>query len=113
MTMTAPEGTPKPRTPKLTIDPQVVRDEVYPADAKLKGIVSSVTDYGVFVELEPGVDGLIHVSEMSWVKKVRTPGDLVKVGENVEAVILGINPGDKRIFLPPPFAMGATEAAER
>ena len=63
-------------------------------------------DFGAFVELEPGVEGLIHVSEMSWVKKVRKPSDLVKPGETVEAVILGINVGEKRISLGLKQALG-------
>ncbi len=66
---------------------------------RVRGTVTRLADFGAFVELEPGIEGMIHVSEMSWVKKVRTPGDLVKVGETVEAVILGVSAGDKRISL--------------
>ena len=73
---------------------------------RVRGTVSRLADFGAFVELEPGVEGLIHISEMSWVKKVRTPGDLVKVGEVVEAIILGINPGEKRISLGLKQALG-------
>jgi small subunit ribosomal protein S1 len=72
-------------------------------------------DFGAFVELEPGIEGLIHISEMSWAKKVRKPGDLVKVGESVEAVILSINPAEKRIALGLKQALGDPwkEAAQR
>jgi len=78
----------------------------YKIGERVRGTVSRLADFGAFVELEPGVEGLIHISEMSWVKKVRTPGDLVKVGEIVEAIILGINPGEKRISLGLKQALG-------
>src|SRR6266566_7010391 len=63
----------------------------YKVGERVRGTVTRVMDFGAFVELEPGVEGMIHVSEMSWVKKVRKPSDLVKPGETVEAVILGLN----------------------
>src|SRR6266550_7333599 len=69
----------------------------YKVGERVRGTITRVMDFGAFVELEAGVEGLIHVSEMSWVKKVRKPSDLVKPGERVEAVILGINVGEKRI----------------
>jgi len=78
----------------------------YKIGERVRDTVSRLADFGAFVELEPGVEGLIHISEMSWVKKVRTPGDLVKVGEIVEAIILGINPGEKRISLGLKQALG-------
>jgi len=78
----------------------------YKVGDRVRGTVTRVTDFGAFVELEPGVEGLIHVSEMSWVKKVRKPSDLVKPGETVEAVILGINVGEKRISLGLKQALG-------
>ena len=78
----------------------------YKIGDRVRGTVSRLADFGAFVELEPGVEGLIHISEMSWVKKVRTPGDLVKVGEIVEVIILGINPGEKRISLGLKQALG-------
>src|SRR5438477_5448122 len=71
----------------------------YKVGDRVRGTVTRVMDFGAFVELEPGIEGMIHVSEMSWVKKVRKPSDLVKPGETVEAVILGISPGEKRISL--------------
>lgn len=66
---------------------------------RVHGTVTRVTDFGAFVELEPGVEGMIHVSEMSWVKKVRKPGDLLKPGDTVEVMILGINPEEHRMSL--------------
>jgi small subunit ribosomal protein S1 len=78
----------------------------YKVGERVRGTVSRLADFGAFVELEPGVEGLIHISEMSWVKKVRKPGDLVKVGEIVDAIILGINPGEKRISLGLKQALG-------
>jgi small subunit ribosomal protein S1 len=78
----------------------------YKVGERVHGTVTRVTDFGAFVELEPGIEGLIHVSEMSWVKKVRKPSDLVKPGETVEAAILGINPGEKRISLGLKQALG-------
>src|SRR5437773_390826 len=71
----------------------------YKIGDRVRGTVTRVTDFGAFVELEPGVEGLIHVSEMSWVKKVRKPSDLVKPGETVEVVILGVNAGEQRMSL--------------
>jgi small subunit ribosomal protein S1 len=71
----------------------------YKTGERVRGTVTRVMDFGAFVELEPGVEGLIHVSEMSWVKKVKKPSDLVKPGETVEAVILGVNAADRRMSL--------------
>jgi small subunit ribosomal protein S1 len=73
--------------------------EKYKTGDRVRGAVSRIADFGAFVELEPGVEGLVHISEMSWAKKVRTPSDLVKPGEVVEAVILGINIAERRIAL--------------
>jgi small subunit ribosomal protein S1 len=73
--------------------------EKYKAGERVRGTVSRVTDFGAFVELEPGIEGLVHVSEMSWVKKVRKPSDVVKPGETVEAVVLGVNAGERRMSL--------------
>jgi len=66
---------------------------------RVQGKVSRLTDFGAFIELAPGVDGLIHVSEMSWSKKIKRPSDVLKPGEMVEAVILGINAAEHRISL--------------
>jgi small subunit ribosomal protein S1 len=73
---------------------------------RIRGTVTRVTDFGAFVEVEPGVEGLIHVSEMSWVKKVRKPSDLVKPGETVEAVILGLNIAERKLSLGLKQALG-------
>jgi len=80
--------------------------EKYKTGERVRGAVTRVVDFGAFVELEPGIEGLIHASEMSWAKKVRTPGDLVKPGETVEAVILGVNVGERRMSLGLKQALG-------
>ena len=78
----------------------------YKVGERVRGTVTRVTDFGAFVELAPGVEGLIHVSEMSWVRKVRKPSDLVKPGETVEAVVLGVSAAEKRISLGLKQALG-------
>jgi small subunit ribosomal protein S1 len=80
--------------------------EKFKVGDRVRGTVSRLTDFGAFVEIEPGIEGLVHVSEMSWAKKVRKPSDLVKPGEAVEAVILGINPAERRIALGLKQALG-------
>jgi small subunit ribosomal protein S1 len=89
--------------------------EKYKQGERVRGTVSRLADFGAFVELEPGVEGLIHVSEMSWSKKVRKPRDAVKVGETVEAVILGVNVPERRISLGLKQALGDpwVEAAKK
>ncbi|MCP3944252.1 MAG: 30S ribosomal protein S1 [Desulfobacteraceae bacterium] len=84
---------------QLTPDPWTTAVEKYPIDSKIKGKVVSLTDYGAFIELEEGVEGLIHVSEMSWTRKVRHPSQMVAVGEEVEAVVLDLKPDNRRISL--------------
>ncbi len=71
----------------------------YPVGVKVKGVVTNVTDYGAFVELEPGVEGLIHVSEMSWVRKNVPPSKIVSTSQEVEAVVLDVDPRKRRISL--------------
>jgi small subunit ribosomal protein S1 len=78
----------------------------YKVGERVRGTVTRVMDFGAFIELEPGVEGLIHVSEMSWVKKVRKPSDLVKPGETVDAVILAVNPAEQRMSLGLKQALG-------
>jgi len=78
----------------------------YKPGERARGTVTRVLDFGAFVELEPGIEGLIHISEMSWAKKVRTPSDVVKPGETVEAVILGVSAGERRISLGLKQALG-------
>ncbi len=80
--------------------------EKYKAGERVRGTVTRVTDFGAFVELEKGIEGLIHLSEMSWSKKARRPADLVKPGETVDVVILGVNQADRRISLGLKQALG-------
>ncbi|HYK35848.1 30S ribosomal protein S1 [Alloacidobacterium sp.] len=84
---------------QLTPDPWLDAVERYPIGARVRGRVLSVTDYGAFVELEQGIEGLVHVSEMTWSKRMKHPSKLVKPGDEVETVILAVNPGDRRISL--------------
>ena len=84
---------------QLMADPWVNAAEKYPAGGKVHGKIVGVVDYGVFVELEQGIEGLVHVSEMSWNKKVTHPSKLVKVGEEVDVVVLDIKPSDRRVSL--------------
>jgi len=84
---------------QLMPDPWVNASEKYPAGGKVKGKVVGVVDYGVFVELEQGVEGLVHVTELSWSKKVQHPSKLFKVGEEVDVVVLDIKPSDRRVSL--------------
>jgi len=91
---------------QLQPDPWVGAADKYHTGDRVKGTVARVTDFGAFVELEPGLDGLIHMSEMSWSKKTRKPADIVKPGDTVEAVVLAVNPADKRISLGLKQALG-------
>ncbi len=84
---------------QLREDPWATVVDRYPVDQKTEGKVVSITDYGVFVELEEGVEGLIHVSEMTWSKKPRHPSKMVSVGDEVEIMVLNIEPTSKRISL--------------
>jgi small subunit ribosomal protein S1 len=80
--------------------------EKFKTGDRVRGTVTRVTDFGAFVELEPGVEGLIHLSEMSWSKKARKPSDVVKPGDSVEAVVLHVSPGERRISLGLKQALG-------
>lgn len=71
----------------------------YPVNAKVRGKVVNLVNYGAFVELEEGVEGLVHITELSWTKRVNKPGEILKVGEEVEAVVLGINKDEQKISL--------------
>jgi small subunit ribosomal protein S1 len=84
---------------QLTEDPWNTAAEKYPVESKIKGRVVSLTDYGAFVELEEGIEGLIHVSEMSWTRKIHHPSKVVSVGDEVDAVVLDIKPDARRISL--------------
>jgi small subunit ribosomal protein S1 len=83
----------------LVPDPWTTAASKYPVGSRVNGKVVSLTDYGAFVELEEGIEGLIHVSEMSWTRKVRHPSKVVSVGEMVDAVVLDIKPDNRRISL--------------
>ena len=91
---------------QLQADPWTTAAERYHTGDRVKGAVARVTDFGAFVELEPGLDGLIHLSEMSWSKKVRKPADMLKPGDTVEVVVLSVSPSDKRISLGLKQALG-------
>jgi small subunit ribosomal protein S1 len=80
-------------------DPWHRADEKYPVGSRVKGKVTKTTDYGIFVEIEQGVEGLVHVSEMSWTKRVKHPSKMANVADTVEAVVLDIDPAAKRIAL--------------
>ncbi len=84
---------------QLLPDPWESVEEFYPIGTRLSGKVSSVTDYGAFIELEPGVEGLVHISEMSWSKRVKHPKHIVRRGDDVEVQVLDIDPEDRRISL--------------
>jgi small subunit ribosomal protein S1 len=84
---------------QLAQDPWAGAAERYPAGGKVQGTIVGIVDYGVFVELERGIEGLVHVSEMSWNKKVSHPSKLAKVGDVVDVVVLDIKPSDRRVSL--------------
>jgi len=91
---------------QLEPEPWETAGERYTIGQKISGTVTRLMDFGAFVELEPGIEGLIHVSEMSWVKKIHKPSDVLKVGETVEAVVLTISPAERRISLGLKQALG-------
>jgi len=84
---------------QLTPDPWLDAAHRYPVGAHVKGRVISITDYGAFVELEQGIEGLVHVSEMTWSKRTKHPSKIVSVGQQVETVVLNVNPQERRISL--------------
>jgi len=91
---------------QLQPEPWETVGDKYKAGARVTGTVTRLTDFGAFVELEPGIEGMIHVSEMSWAKKVRRPSDILKVGDTVEAVILSVNQPERRMALGLKQALG-------
>jgi len=84
---------------QLSEDPWASASTKYPVGSRVGGRVVSLTDYGVFVELEEGIEGLVHVSEMSWTRKIRHPSKIISVGEEIEAIVLDIKPDNRRISL--------------
>jgi small subunit ribosomal protein S1 len=84
---------------QLVPDPWETIEERYPHSSRVIGRVVSVTDYGAFVELEPGVEGLIHISEMTWSRRMKHPSKVVKVGDQVESVVLEVKPKERRVSL--------------
>ena len=84
---------------QLVNDPWSNVSDRYPVGARVSGKVVSLTDYGAFIELEPGVEGLIHVSEMSWSKRVKHPSKILNVGDSVDAMVLGVDATARRISL--------------
>src|SRR3546814_8323728 len=77
---------------QLQADPWEGVQAKYPVGTRFKGRVTNITDYGAFVELEPGVEGLVHVSEMSWTKKNVHPGEIVSTSQEVEVQVLDVDP---------------------
>jgi len=71
----------------------------HPVGSKVTGKVKSITDFGVFVEIEPGIDGLVHISDLSWTRKIRHPSEICKKGDDLEAVVLAIEPANERVSL--------------
>jgi small subunit ribosomal protein S1 len=84
---------------QLEPDPWLSLTQKYPVGSRHKGTVRNLTNFGVFVELEQGVDGLVHISDLSWTKKVRHPGEMVKKGDELEVVILNVDVDGRRISL--------------
>ncbi|MGB9604409.1 MAG: 30S ribosomal protein S1 [Bryobacteraceae bacterium] len=84
---------------QLLPDPWETAAERYPVGSRVVGRVVSITDYGAFVELEPGIEGLIHITEMTWSRRLKHPSKVVKVGDQVQAVVLSVQPGERRISL--------------
>lgn len=84
---------------QLTPDPWQELMKKYPVGSKHMGTARNLTNFGVFVELEPGIDGLVHISDLSWTKKIRHPGEVVKKGEKIEVVVLGVDTDQRKISL--------------
>jgi small subunit ribosomal protein S1 len=84
---------------QLTPDPWEDLVKRFPADSRHNGVVRNLTNFGIFVELEPGVDGLVHISDLSWTKKIRHPGEFVKKGDELEVIVLNIDAEQRRIAL--------------
>ncbi|KUO60756.1 30S ribosomal protein S1 [bacterium BRH_c32] len=84
---------------QLTPDPWQDLMKKYPVGSQHSGVARNLTNFGVFVELEPGIDGLVHISDLSWTKKIRHPGEVVKKGEKIDVVVLGVDTDQRKISL--------------
>ena len=84
---------------QLIPDPWTNIIEKYPVNSKRKAIVRNFTNFGIFVELEEGVDGLIHISDLSWSKKIKHPAEFTKIGEEIEVVVLEVDVENRRLSL--------------
>ena len=84
---------------QLRPDPWLNLHERFPVGSVIQGVVRNITNFGVFVELEPGIDGLVHISDLSWTKKIRHPGEIVKRGQNLDVVVLNIDEENRRLSL--------------
>jgi len=84
---------------QMTEDPWLKVHEKYPIGSRVKGKIVSLPDYGIFVEIEPGVEGLVHVSEISWTKKAKNPLKMFNIGDTIEAMVLDVDPANRRISL--------------
>ena len=84
---------------QIAPNPWTLLEEKYPIGSRVKGRVKTVTDFGIFVGFEEGIDGLVHVSEMSWTKKIKNPGELYRKGQEIEAIVLNIDPPNERFSL--------------
>ncbi|MEW6193834.1 MAG: 30S ribosomal protein S1 [Bacteroidota bacterium] len=84
---------------QLTPDPWQDLLKKYPVGSQHQGVARNLTNFGVFVELEPGIDGLVHISDLSWTKKIRHPGEVVKKGEKIDVVVLGVDTDSRKISL--------------
>jgi small subunit ribosomal protein S1 len=96
----------KPEEQKISLgikqtefNPWTIAQDKYPQGTRVKGRVRNITSYGAFVELEEGIDGLIHISDLSWTRKINHPSELLKKGEQIECVVLAVNPEEKKITL--------------
>lgn len=84
---------------QMTDDPWSTIDEVYPAESRHDGVVKNITPYGVFVELKPGIGGMIHISDLSWLKRLNHPSEYTKVGEPIEVIIMNIDKDNRKLQL--------------
>src|SRR5207237_8762010 len=84
---------------QLTDDPWSTIENKYPEGSRHQGLVKNITPYGVFVELEPGIGGMIHISDLSWLKRYNHPADYVKVGDKIDIIIMGIDKENRKLQL--------------